>query len=349
MTIAPIRLHFDPFVLDIAAAQLTRDGQVLALRPKAFALLQALAQRPGELVSKDELLDTVWGRRFITEGVIKAVVAELRKAMADDPKAPRWIVTVPRRGYRFGAPVQAAAPPLRPAEAPSLGGASAGNVPLSLEPIFGRDEALATLAGLLGTQRLITLAGPSGIGKTRLLLALGAAQAPAWADGVWWVELAALAPDATDATTLCALLAQTLQLGSAAAGSPAALAQALQPLRLLLLLDNAEHLLPPLAPLVAAMLLQAPSLHVVLTSQEPLRIAGEQVVRLAPLSLPTPSNDHDAQQLMASAAVQLFVARVAARLPGFALVRSSSRRWPTFAARWTACRWRWNWPLRVCR
>ena len=319
MTIAPTRLHFDPFVLDIAAAQLSRDGQVLALRPKAFALLQALVQRPGELVTKDELLDTVWGRRFITEGVIKAAVAELRKVLADDPKLPRWIVTVPRRGYRFAAAVQAAAAPLRTTASPMPEPLIAGNLPASLEPTFGRDTALATLAGLLDAQRLITLAGPSGIGKTRLLLALGAAQAPAWSDGVWWVELAALAPDATDSDALCALLAQTLQLGSAAAGSAAALARALQPLHLLLLLDNAEHLLPQLAPLVATLLLQAPGLRVVLTSQEPLRIAGEQVYRLAPLTLPLLSDDADALRLMASAAVQLFVARVAARLPGFAL------------------------------
>jgi predicted ATPase/DNA-binding winged helix-turn-helix (wHTH) protein len=319
MTLLPTRLHFDPFVLDIAAAQLSRDGQVLALRPKAFALLQALAQRPGELVTKDELLDTVWGRRFITEGVIKAVVAELRGVLGDDPKAPRWIATVPRRGYRFAAAVQAVAVPVRPEAAAMPAAAVAGNLPHALDPIIGRETALAALAGLLGTQRVVTLAGPSGIGKTRLLLALGAAQAPAWPDGGWLVELAALAPEATDPASLCALLAQTLQLGAAAAGSTASLARALQPLRLLLLLDNAEHLLPVLAPLVATLLPQAPGLRIVVTSQEPLRIPGEQLFRLAPLALPPLADDADAQRLMASAAVQLFVARVAARLPGFAL------------------------------
>ena len=335
MATPPPRLQFDSFVLDIAAAQLRRDGQVLPLRPKAFALLQALVQRPGELVTKDELLDTVWGRRFITEGVIKSVVSELRDALADDPKAPRWIETVPRRGYRFAAAVQALAAPTPTMALPTTAPVPLGNLPAGLEPTFGRDTALVELAGLLSAQRLLTLAGPAGIGKTRLMLALGAAQtqtqaptqaqaqaqaqAPTWPDGVWWVELAALAPDETDTATLCALLAQTLQLGSAAAGSAAALARALQPLRLLLLLDNAEHLLPVLAPLVGALLSQAPGLRVALTSQEPLRIPGEQVYRLAPLTLPPPADDADAQRLMASAAVQLFVARVAARLPGFAL------------------------------
>jgi two-component system response regulator MtrA len=66
-------LHFGPFKLDIPGAQLTRDGAAIALRPKALDLLAGLAQRPQELVTKGELLDSVWGRRFITEGVIKNV------------------------------------------------------------------------------------------------------------------------------------------------------------------------------------------------------------------------------------------------------------------------------------
>ena len=98
-------LCFGPFTLDLTAAQLRRDGAEVALRPKAYELLVALARRPQELVTKEELLDSVWGRRFITEGVIKSSVSELRQALGDDPKAPRWIETVSRRGYRFGSAV----------------------------------------------------------------------------------------------------------------------------------------------------------------------------------------------------------------------------------------------------
>ena len=85
------------------------------------------------------------------------------------------------------------------------------------------------------------------------------------------------------------------------------------------MLDNAEHLLAPLAPLLALLLAQASGLHVLVTSQEPLHIAGEQVFRLAPLSLPTVADDDNSEQLMACSAVRLFVARVAGRLPGFSL------------------------------
>ena len=325
-------LQFGPFTLDVAQAQLSRGGQLIALRPKAFELLVTLARRPRELVTKDELLDAVWGRRFITEGVIKSVVGELRSALGDNPKQPLWIETVPRRGYRFAGLVELApgatavaqatafaAPVLPPPAAPSS--PAAGNLAPALASLIGRDAELAALAALLGSQRLVTLAGPSGIGKTRLAQALAAAQRGAWPDGVWFVELAALAAEATTAATLSAAFAQSLHFDAGAAGEAGAvgLARALQPLALLLVLDNAEHVLAPLAPLVASLLAQAPALHIVVTSQEPLRIPGEQVFRLAPLALPPLADDADAERLMASSAVRLFVDRVAGRLPGFGL------------------------------
>lgn len=343
MTIAP-PLNFGPYTLDLAAAQLRRDGVALALRPKAFELLVALARRPGELVTKDELLDSVWGRRFISEGVIKSAISELRTALDDDPKQPRWIETVARRGYRFALPAgqRAGMPPLSSAPASGSPASSdpegtdgretvptplraAGNVPAALASPVGRDDDIAALAALLADHRLLTVAGPSGIGKTRLALALAGAQRAAWTDGAWVVELAPLATETTDAATLCASLAQALRLDAGAARNPENLARALQPLALLLVLDNAEHLLEVLAPLVATLLSQAPRLRVVVTSQEPLRIPGEQVFRLAPLSVPAAADDDNATRLMDSSAVRLFVERVADRMPGFALAPRQQR------------------------
>ena len=108
------RLRFDRFELDEAEARLTCDGEPIALAPKPFAVLCTLARTPGSLVTKNALLDLVWGHRFVTESVLKTAISEVRAALGDDPRQPRYIETVSRRGYRFiavaaGAPSQGAA------------------------------------------------------------------------------------------------------------------------------------------------------------------------------------------------------------------------------------------------
>ena len=110
--LAPRR--FDHFVLDEADARLTRGGKVVPLAPKPFAVLCALARTPDRLLTKNQLLDLVWGHRFVTNASLKSAISELRAALDDDPKQPRYIATVSRRGYRFiaaavGAPAQSAA------------------------------------------------------------------------------------------------------------------------------------------------------------------------------------------------------------------------------------------------
>ena len=94
-------LRFDRFELDEADARLTCAGQPVALAPKPFAVLCALARAPRMLVTKNALLDAVWGHRFVTESVLKSAISEVRAALGDDPKQPRYIETVSRRGYRF--------------------------------------------------------------------------------------------------------------------------------------------------------------------------------------------------------------------------------------------------------
>ncbi|MBP8295165.1 MAG: helix-turn-helix transcriptional regulator [Burkholderiales bacterium] len=313
---APVR--FGDFVLDIANAQLIRQGQPVELPPKSFALLAYLAQRPGELVLKDTLLDAVWGRRFVSEGAIKTVVSELRAALGDDARAPLWIETVQRRGYRFVGRLQPiAVSAARTGAAPEA--SPCGNLPLSLTPAIAREAEGAALDTLLANHRLVTLTGAAGVGKTRLALSRALARRTDYADGAWLLELAPLAADTCDEATLRATLASALQLDSAAAAANDALVRALRPMTLLLVVDNAEHVLRPLAPLLAHLHVQLPQLHLLVTSREPLHIPGEHVLRLAPLSVPAPEVDDDLAGLMDSGAVRLFVERVSARLPGFAI------------------------------
>jgi pimeloyl-ACP methyl ester carboxylesterase/DNA-binding winged helix-turn-helix (wHTH) protein len=115
---APVLL-FGGFRLEIANATLWNGSQSLPLTPKAFSVLQCLAQRPGKLVTKDELYNAVWPGVFVGDAALKVCILEIRRVLADNAKSPRFIETVHRRGYRFIAPVtqerQAPPPPLAPA------------------------------------------------------------------------------------------------------------------------------------------------------------------------------------------------------------------------------------------
>ena len=95
------RIVFDPFCLDLANEQLWRGSQAIKLRPKAFAVLDHLIGRPGQLVTKDDLLNAVWPGTFVSDAVLKVTIRQIRGALGDDPKTPRFIETAHRRGYRF--------------------------------------------------------------------------------------------------------------------------------------------------------------------------------------------------------------------------------------------------------
>jgi DNA-binding winged helix-turn-helix (wHTH) protein/tetratricopeptide (TPR) repeat protein len=164
----PVRLHFGRFDLDEANACLLRDGRAVALAPTPFAVLCALARRPGSLLTKHALLDEVWGHQHVSESVLKTVISELRTVLDDDARQPRIIETVSRRGYRFIAP--AAALPAEPSVA--AGGFASRAV---REPMFiGRAAALQRLQRAWGAARsgkrvVVWVAGEPGIGKTTLI------------------------------------------------------------------------------------------------------------------------------------------------------------------------------------
>ena len=99
----PLRIRFDCIELDEAEARLTVNGQPVLLPPKPFSVLCALARAPQTLLTTNALLDAVWGHRFVTDSVLKSAISAVRAALGDDPKQPRYIETVSRRGYRFVA------------------------------------------------------------------------------------------------------------------------------------------------------------------------------------------------------------------------------------------------------
>jgi DNA-binding winged helix-turn-helix (wHTH) protein len=175
----PLLIRFGDFELDEANAQLKRHTRVLELPPRAFSVLCELARRPGQLVTKDALLDNIWGHRHISESVLKSAVSQVRAALEDDAKTPKYIETASRRGYRFIAiaePGHGLTSASRPAE-------DSGMVPAEVPPLgrsptattmIGRGAALARLhaawgRACAGQHQLCWLAGDAGVGKTTLV------------------------------------------------------------------------------------------------------------------------------------------------------------------------------------
>jgi DNA-binding winged helix-turn-helix (wHTH) protein/tetratricopeptide (TPR) repeat protein len=167
------RIIFDHFCLDRSNECLWKGPQVIKLRPKAYAVLNQLIARSGQLVTKEELLATVWPETFVGDAVLKVTIRQLRDALDDDPKSPAFIETAHRRGYRFigriaqGEQVQASV------EEPVISNERQHEVYLPLG-LVGRDEALARMRGWLakmlrGEPQVVFVTGEAGIGKTALV------------------------------------------------------------------------------------------------------------------------------------------------------------------------------------
>ena len=161
-----------PFRFDLAERRVWQASQELFLRPKAFAVLHYLLERPGQFVTKRELLEAVWPRTYVNDGVVKVCIRELRKVLGDDVRTPRYIETVYRRGYRFIAPVQVETTDGRP-QAPPLSPQVSRPQPPAVG-FVGRQPELETLRSLLdkalsGTRQTVFVTGEPGIGKTTLL------------------------------------------------------------------------------------------------------------------------------------------------------------------------------------
>ncbi len=189
-------------------------------------------------------------------------------------------------------------------------------------PLVGRAHEVARLTGLLteGEDRLITLTGPGGVGKTRLALEVAAGARPLFADGVAFVDLTPL----TDAGVVLTTIAAALDV--VAVGSQpllTALVEALESTEFLLVLDNCEQVVAA-APEIAALVTGCATLHVLATSRRPLRVRGEHVVTLAPLPVPPAATCADPAAVAAYAAVTLFVRQAQAASPSFALSAESA-------------------------
>jgi predicted ATPase len=196
----------------------------------------------------------------------------------------------------------------------------AGNLPAELTSFVGRRDEVAQVRRLLARGRLVTLAGVGGVGKTRLALRAAAELRRAFRDGVWLIQLDQLRDEALVAQAV----AGTLGLQDRAGAAPeAALAGYVSDRRLLLVLDNCEHLVDAAAKLADRLLRAAPDLRVLATSRESLNIDAETVLSVVPLRAPDPRQELTAAQLGQFPAVTLFAERAGQAVPGFAVTEAN--------------------------
>jgi predicted ATPase/DNA-binding winged helix-turn-helix (wHTH) protein len=313
--------RFGRFELRPSEHVLLADGTPVAIGARAFDLLAAFVDRPGTLITKDDLLATVWPGLVVEENNLQVQVSTLRKILGQSALA-----TIPGRGYRFNLAVTCAdaLAPLVDNRAPALdesdemhASKTRTNLPSRLPLLYGRTDDLAAIAALLREHPVVTITGSGGIGKTRVAQAVAnhimTEAATDYPDGVWWVELAAL----TDGALVPSAVAQAMAVRIASEPPTALMLRSqLAPQGALLVLDNCEHLADAVAALVDTVMAGAPRVSVLVTSQETLKAADEHVYRLGGLAV---TDAADVESASGSGAVELFAARAQAVDPRFRL------------------------------
>jgi predicted ATPase/DNA-binding winged helix-turn-helix (wHTH) protein len=266
------------------------NGQPIPIGSRAFDLLFFLVQHRDRVVPKAELFRAVWPGMVVEDNNLTVQISVLRKLFGTQA-----IRTIASRGYRFVAEVEAIAFE-DGKDAIALSDRPMGP-PIPSTRFFGRDQDVLDISLLLSQCRLITLIGLAGAGKTRLAIELGRHMSHGFADGVLFLELAALEPDSTIEPALASALHIAQKVGKTLMQT---IREALGQRPMLLILDNCEHVLPTAAKLTRELLSSCAGLRVLATSREPLLVEGEQNWPVTSLSV---------EAGLDSPAVQLFMDR----------------------------------------
>jgi predicted ATPase/DNA-binding winged helix-turn-helix (wHTH) protein len=304
-------LQFGPFELSIGERLLRREGVVLPLGGRALDLLIYIADRPGEVIAKQELIDHVWSDVTVEEGSLRVHVAAIRKALGDGQFGNRYIANIKGRGYSFVGTV-----------VPLGGGTESGydkfrqqgRLPVRPVMMIGRETVVGEVSDKLRDERFVTLLGPGGIGKTTIALAVGRAATEEFGGEVYFVDLGSL----TDPRHVAWAVATSLRLALKSEDPALELVDLVRSRKLLIILDNCEHVIEAVASLAEQFYRQTEEIHVLTTSRELLKVAGEHCYRVLPLDYPPDGSEQTANAVLRYPAAQLFVQRVAARAGSFA-------------------------------
>ena len=301
-------VSFGPFRLVVSERLLVKDDVPVELGARTLDTLIALVSRPNEIIGKRELMSQVWPDVVVEEGSLRFHIASLRKALGDGEDGARYITTLAGRGYCFVAPIsrstdRANGPATVAAPVPGV-----NFLPGQLARMVGRADGRLTVSTALIASRFVTIVGSGGVGKTTLAVAVAHDVLDAFAGTVLFVDLGMQSEPNMVAGALASMLGLSAQSDDP---TPNLLAY-LQDKRLLLILDNCEHLIDAAATLAARIFAAAPLVHILATSREALRVEGERVHRLEPLAVPPEDPGLTAAAALTFPAVQLFMERAAA-------------------------------------
>ncbi|WP_306557993.1 MULTISPECIES: ATP-binding protein [Bradyrhizobium] len=307
--IAPVdpggAVSFGPFSFHDRKRLLEKNGAPVKLGSRALDILRLLVQRAGEVVSKNELLAFAWPGLVVEEINLRVHIAEIRKALGDGKQGARYIENVPSRGYCFVASLHREMPAPVPvpaaAQPPIL-------LPNRLERMIGREDVLTNLENRLSKERFITLRGPGGIGKTTVAIAVAHDMWGTFEGQVHFIDLGTL----QDAALVTGTIASALGLVVHHADPTDSIISFLWGRRLLLVLDNCEHVIEPVAKLAENIYQRAPGVSILATSRESLLVEGEQLFELVPLTGPPQVSGLSVNEVLRYPAVQLFMERASA-------------------------------------
>jgi predicted ATPase/DNA-binding winged helix-turn-helix (wHTH) protein len=293
--------------IDLGRRELRILGSPVPVGGRAFEIIEVLARSAGELITKDELIDRIWPGAIVTDNTLQVHAVAIRKALGP---YRNLLKTESGRGYRLLGDWTvrrhgAVRPPVGVQRMRVSGESPVTNFPATVTRLIGRSAAVTRLRDFLSAYRLVTLTGPGGIGKSTLALKVARGIVGEFADGGWLVELASL----SDPTLVPSAVAGALRLGLGPNSvTSEAVARALGHKRVLLVLDNCEHLIDAVATLADTFLAYCPRTTIVATSREILRIQGEHVWRVPPLEVPA-IGQIDAAGILSHGAVELFLMR----------------------------------------
>jgi predicted ATPase/DNA-binding winged helix-turn-helix (wHTH) protein len=311
-TVVHRKLRFGPFELSTGERALRRDGVVLPLGDRALDILIYLAERPGEVIAKKELIDHVWPDVTVEEGSLRVHVAAIRKALADGQFGNRYIANIKGRGYSFVGTVGSLA---GGAESRNAKFRHQGRLPVRPIMMIGRETVVSEVRDKLRNEQFVTLLGPGGIGKTTIALAIGRAAVEEFGGEVYFVDLESL----TDPRRVAGAVATSLGLELKSRDSDLELVDLVRSRKLLIILDSCEHVIEAVALLAEQLHQETEQIYLLATSRELLKVRGEHCYRVPPLDCPPEGSEQTANAVLRYPSVQLFVQRVAARAGSFVL------------------------------